>query len=712
MPAEQMGQISWRLRLTFTVTSVLFLIALAISPVRDFLREWKHYKRAYVRFAQTRPDTKRLLADYRPQIDQIWLPELGVVDRCTTCHQGITQASLLDPAVPQPFRAHPPIPHSVLQWGCTTCHRGQGPATEVTEAHETTLAWEQPLLPVHFIQASCGTCHRSDLQQTPQLNRGWALLVELNCVGCHRLRDVERPPMLGPDLTNIGTKVSRQWIYKWLKEPRTVTDANGNVSVNGYETEETPRMPQFRLTEQELRDLSGYLSTLQSKPVQPYHFDPRVTAAGKTDPTDQGELRFRQMFCSTCHSLSVTRAGATSLIGGDIGPELTKVGSKVNPDWLIAWLRDPQAYLPNSKMPRYQWSDADLYDVTQYITKRLTDPDLLSSVPSLATPTGDEIQRGRRLFLDKGCASCHVIQGMPAQRDLGPDLSSVGAKDVSQLSFGESKIPRILIAYLQAKITDPTSVNPAARMPVYHLSAGDLDALTTALLSMTGVPAAGGLQKLVVSPIEGSFHPAGEFGRVYERYKCYVCHQFNGFGGTLAPDLSYEGSRAQRQWLIDFLKDPMTVRPTLVLRMPQFNMTDQEATALATYISTALDSPNVDPSAIDAKQFTPEKAALGKQLYEVKYACQSCHTIGANGGYVGPNLNNAGNWLTPAWIEAWLRNPQALVPDTIEPRRAFTEDEIQALTAYLLTLRVSGKAQNSAQAARIAEEPLKGMTQP
>ena len=208
-------------------------------------------------------------------------------------------------------------------------------------------------------------------------------------------------------------------------------------------------------------------------------------------------------------------------------------------------------------------------------------------------------------------------------------------------------------------------------MPVYHLSSDDLDALTTALLSMTGAPATAGLQKLVVSRSEASFHPAGEFGRVYERYKCYVCHQFNGFGGTLAPDLSYEGSRAQRQWLIDFLKDPKTVRPTLVLRMPQFNMTDQEAATLAAYIGTALNSPDVDPAAIDTKQFTPEKAALGKQLYEVKYECQSCHTIGATGGYVGPNLNNAGNWLTPAWIEAWLRNPQKLVPDTIEPRRAF-----------------------------------------
>ena len=700
MPAEQMGQISPRLRLIFVVTSVLFLLALAISPIRDFRKEWKRYKRAYLRFVQTRPDTKRLLADYRPQINQIWLPDLAVVDRCTTCHLGITQPTLLDASVPQPFRAHPSIPHPVSQWGCTACHRGQGAATEATEAHETTLAWEQPLLPVHFIQASCGTCHRANLPETPQLDRGRALLVQLNCVGCHRLRDVERPQMLGPDLTSIGTKVSRQWIYKWLKEPRSVTDLNGNVTVNGYMTGGLPRMPQFRLTEQELRDLSGYLSTLQSKPVKPYHFDPRALAGGKGDPADQGELRFRQMFCSTCHALSVTRAGTTSLIGGDIGPELTKIGSKVNPDWLAAWLRDPQDYLPHSKMPRYQWSDADLYSVTQYITKRLTDSDLLNGVPSLAAPTGDEVERGRRLFIDKGCASCHAIQGIPVQRDLGPDLSAIGARDVSQLSFGESKIPRNLIAYLQAKITDPLSVNTAARMPVYRLAPEDLDALTAALLSMTGAPATAGLQKLVVSQSPSEFHPAGEFGRVYERYKCYVCHQFKGFGGTLAPDLSYEGSRAQRQWLIDFLKDPKTVRPMLVLRMPQFNMTDQEAATLANYIGAALNSPDVGTGATDGKQFTPDRAAMGKQLYEGKYACQSCHTIGATGGYVGPNLNNAGNWLTPAWIEAWLRNPQALVPDTIEPRRAFTEDEIQALTAYLLTLRVSGKQGGATQVAR------------
>ncbi len=672
MSAEEMGKLTNRTRLIFAVSSVVFLAVLAISPFKDFRREWKQYKRSYLRFAQTRPDTKKLLADYRPDIDQIWLPGMNVVDRCTTCHQGITQASLSDKVLPQPFRAHPPIPHKVRDWGCTVCHRGQGPATEVAEAHESTLAWEQPILPIRFIQASCGTCHYADLPQTPQLTRGRELLGELNCRGCHRLAGIERPTMLSPDLTNIGTKVSREWIYKWLKEPRTIVDKDGNVAVNGYETEEEPRMPKFRLTETELRGLSGYLSVQKARGVAPYKIDARVVTAWSKNPEliSQGELRFRLMFCSTCHSLAVTRAGETKLIGGDIGPELTKVGSKVNPDWLVTWLRDPQGYLPHTKMPRYGWSDEDLYKVTQYITTKLTDSDLLTGIPQLGQPTEQEIQLGHRLFLEKGCASCHLIDGLNPQKDFGPDLTTIGGKNASDLEFGGARIPHNLVAYIQAKLQDPTSVNPAARMPQYNWNQSDLDAITTALLSMKGPPATSAWQNLVVPRKEVAFDPTGSFGEVYERYKCYTCHKFNGYGGDLAPDLTYEGSR------------------------------DKDAATLADYMTMVLQHPAANPAAVDAKQFTPTMVALGKQLYEVKFQCQSCHTIGGTGGYVGPNLNNAGGWLTPAWIEAWLKNPQSLVPDTIEPRRNFTEAEVNALTAYLMTLHQSIKPQKTASAAR------------
>jgi mono/diheme cytochrome c family protein len=350
-------------------------------------------------------------------------------------------------------------------------------------------------------------------------------------------------------------------------------------------------------------------------------------------------------------------------------------------------------------MPRYGWSDADLYKVTQYITTKLTDSDLLANVSHLGQPTEQEIDLGHRLFLEKGCASCHSIEGLNSQKDFGPDLSALGGKNASELEFGAAKIPHNLVSYIQAKLQDPASVSPAARMPQYNWNQADLDAITTALLSMKGAPPTSALQNLVVPRKQVAFRPTGAFAEVYERYKCYTCHKFNGYGGDLAPDLTYEGSRAQRQWIVDFLKNPQTLRPTLILRMPQFNMSDKDAATLADYMTMVLQHPAANPAAIDARQLTPAMAALGKQLYEVKYQCQSCHTIGASGGYVGPNLNNAGGWLTPAWVEAWLRNPQALIPDTIEPRRNFTEDEVRALTAYLMTLRQTIKPQKTAGAA-------------
>jgi len=462
-----MGKVTKRLRLIFAVSSLVFVIVLAISPVRDYLSDWRQYEREYVRFAESRPDTKRLLADFHPEIEQIWIPQMQVVDRCTTCHQGITRPSLADASVPQPFRTHPPIPHRVRDWGCVVCHRGQGLATSVRDAHETTLAWEQPVLPVKYIQASCGACHHAELDQTPRLDRGRKLLLTLNCVGCHHLQGAERPQMLGPDLTNIGTKVSREWIYKWLKDPRTLTADDGTVTVNGYLNQPEPRMPKFRLSDKELVAISGYLSTLAAEPVQPYKFDPRIVAelGKRPDLVDQGETRFRQMFCTTCHSLAVTRAGETKLIGGDIGPELTKVGSKVNADWLAAWLRNPQSYLPHSKMPRYQWSDQDLYLITQYVQSKLTDSSLLSDLPKLNAPSSEDVQLGKRLFAEKGCSSCHVIKGVSPQTDFGPDLASLGSKNASQLEFGKSKIARTPVAYIEAKITDPTAIFPCPRRP-------------------------------------------------------------------------------------------------------------------------------------------------------------------------------------------------------------------------------------------------------
>src|SRR5579863_10150170 len=160
---------------------------------------------------------------------------------------------------------------SLIYWQVRTDWRELKQLTQghilFASARARTLVWKQPIVPAQFAQASCGTCHREDLAETPRLNHGRQLIAQYNCIGCHQLQNIDRPAMLGPDLTNVGNKVSREWIYKWLKDPRTLTDADGNVTVDGVTTD--PRMPKFQLSDLELRALSAYLSVQRAKRLEP-----------------------------------------------------------------------------------------------------------------------------------------------------------------------------------------------------------------------------------------------------------------------------------------------------------------------------------------------------------------------------------------------------------------------------------------------------------
>jgi len=108
----------------FGVVSVLLLLALAVAPAKDHFSEWHSYQKQYLRLILDRGDAVTLQRHFRGGIQQIWLPDLGVVDRCQTCHTGLAEASLADVST-QPFRRHPPIPHKLDEFGCVVCHRGR-----------------------------------------------------------------------------------------------------------------------------------------------------------------------------------------------------------------------------------------------------------------------------------------------------------------------------------------------------------------------------------------------------------------------------------------------------------------------------------------------------------------------------------------------------------------------------------------------------------
>ena len=650
----------------FGTLSVVLLVCLAITPAKDHFREWRRYQQKYLSLIRTRGDAATLQRRFQGGIQQIWIPELGVVDRCTTCHVAMKEASLQD-VTSQPFRPHPYVPHTLTEFGCTMCHRGQGAATSVQEAHRSTLAWEQPALPASYLESACGQCHWNSLTGTPQLNLGRKMLARYGCVQCHAIRTPGQGLMLStnpaPPLTRIAVKTNREWVYAWLRDPQ------------GYAV--TATMPNFELSDADARDISAFLMAQSSPaPAAPVAVESTSTADSQAGASVYGES-----FCSSCHAV-VNAAGR--VVGGNVGPELTRIGSKVKPGWLKDWLRGPRDYDPHTLMPRYRFDAKQLALLIGFLQAK-TDSDLLAKV-QLQPATDAEIKHGMALVKERGCASCHEVNGVAKPENFAPDLTLIGSKSLAKIVFAEG-IPHTLPDYLQAKIRKPHSFGKATKMPQYDFSPSKVDALVTALLAQTDRAETLPASLRVAGKRETDYHPAGKAGQLMADMNCFSCHAINGRGGDMAPDLTWEGSSVQRKWLVDFLKNPNTLRPALIRRMPRFNVTETEAETIADYIMTVYQTPAFDRDQLDGAKSGADEVERGRQLFYSKYACQSCHIVDPKNdkGYIGPTLTQAGRRLSAEWTFQWLKNPQSLRPGTIEPNRNMSDEDARALTSYLMS---------------------------
>ncbi len=658
----------------FGVVSAALLIALAIAPAKDHFSEWHGYQGRYLSLIRDRGDAISLRRRVQPGIQQTWLPELGVVDRCTTCHQGLKESSLADVHT-QPFRKHPAIPHSLDGFGCVTCHRGQGPATTVAEAHYSDRAGEDPILPARYIESGCGQCHQNALTGTPQLNLGRQMLARYGCVSCHSVKLPDGTTLTAsdnpPSLEHIADKTTREWIFTWLKDPQA------------YAASAT--MPNYKLNDADASDISAFL--MSSSTQHAGDTATLVTASAKNvDPTAGASL-YGQSFCATCHAV---QNAAGNLVGGDVGPELTRIGNKVKPEWLQAWIENPRTYDSKTLMPHYRFTPQQVAILADFL-KNKSDSDYGANVHlNAATPL--QIAHGRKLVAELGCAACHKMNGVSKPENFAPDLSRIGSKPLAQLIFLPG-MEHSLPSYITRKIKQPRGFGPGLKMPQFTLTNAQTDALTTALMALTersqSMPA-----KLRVAAVrESNYQPAGHAGKLMTELACFSCHRINGHGSDMAPDLTREGSSVQRQWLDDFLKNPNTLRPSLIRRMPRFNLSDSDRKELTDYIMVAYQSPDIDPDTAPSATNTPATVEHGRQLFYSKYACQSCHIADTktDKGYIGPTLTQVGSRLTPAWIYAWMRNPQALRPGTMEPNQNLSDEDARALTAFLMTLKSSGK---------------------
>ncbi|MGZ6970503.1 MAG: c-type cytochrome, partial [Thermoanaerobaculia bacterium] len=405
------------LRRFFAASSVLFLLVLAISPAKNALRSYRSLQRQYRKLGSSRAHSLKAAQSYtaRPvAIQQIWLRDFdNRVDRCETCHLGV--ADPLMAGAPRPFDLHPGTPHTPEafdRFGCTPCHGGQGLATTQLDAHGSSADAGPPMTPPASIEAGCGRCHLSEsVAGAPVLSRGRALIARAGCYACHAVRGQDAFRSEAPPLATIPLKTGGELLKRWLKDPKSI-DPNAT-------------MPNFHLTDQAIDELSHFLFAAQV----PKELAARIDAATAEPPGSpaNGKKLVSESRCITCHTVEGKGNGSA--------PELSKIATTSSRGWLLAFLREPQAFNPRTRMPRYHFSETESRDVVAFLEEEFRDFDAPKGILEPVRVNQTLAENGRKLFRLYGCFSCHDPAGSASEK-FGPELDGIGDKRAQSLDFG------------------------------------------------------------------------------------------------------------------------------------------------------------------------------------------------------------------------------------------------------------------------------------
>jgi cbb3-type cytochrome c oxidase subunit III len=198
---------------------------------------------------------------------------------------------------------------------------------------------------------------------------------------------------------------------------------------------------------------------------------------------------------------------------------------------------------------------------------------------------------------------------------------------------------------------------------------------------------------------------------LFARYDCLACHAIDGRGGTLrpggaagvsGPDLSRAGARGPApRWYETHLAAHQAAADG-AWRTSFGPIAVAHRADIEVYLRSRVGA----PALVEAK-------ALFHSL-----GCRGCHKIGGVGGDDGPDLTRTGEKdpgrldfahvpggrSVAAWHAAHLRAPTVVVPGSLMPELGLTEEQIDTLVLYLLSLRRTDRPEAYWPADRVRAE--------
>jgi nitric oxide reductase subunit C len=166
---------------------------------------------------------------------------------------------------------------------------------------------------------------------SPEVVAGKRVWHKYNCNDCHTILGFGS--YYAPDMTKVYWRLGSEGIKGVVRNPEKFTTWR--------------KMPRIPITDKELEDLVAFFkwtSEIDTNewPPQDQKLRPvagRAVALGLSP----GATLFQEKGCFTCHRLNET--------GGTLGPDLTRVGSRLPRETIEKVLTDPRSVKPDAIMP-------------------------------------------------------------------------------------------------------------------------------------------------------------------------------------------------------------------------------------------------------------------------------------------------------------------------------------------------------------------------
>ncbi|HFD11516.1 MAG TPA: cytochrome C [Crenotrichaceae bacterium] len=199
-------------------------------------------------------------------------------------------------------------------------------------------------------------------------NTGKSIL-DQQCVSCHTL-SLTTPQTVeqlweskGPDLSSAGVKYKSEWMTNWLQKPVRIRPA-GNFYANHIKTGEKSDVID-KATLVDHPKLSSNDAKLVVDELMTLKHNQQLVKQGDYQPgtisMTLGEMMFDKFKgCLACHQIEPG-------YGGLSGPEVYTAANRLQEDYLISFLRNPQAWEPKNIMPNKNLKEIDLQKLVHYL---------------------------------------------------------------------------------------------------------------------------------------------------------------------------------------------------------------------------------------------------------------------------------------------------------------------------------------------------------